>query len=610
MIPCDFQLRGDLSLCEYLYNTIKELVRGGSLKENEKLPSKRSLASHLGVSVITVANAYARLISEGYMYSVEKKGFFAASDYVDVPEASPHVVQTRESSAHDNERHTDFAAGVLSRESSAVGEPALESSVHGGKHKLLADFRTNSINVDKFPFSVWNAAMRDVLKEPHESLLRSPPPQGVYELRREIAEYLRCFRDMDVDPSQIIIGAGTEYITFIVVSLFGRNAVYCVENPGYRKIASVFQINGARCVPVNVDDEGIDVRAVREYGASVVHVSPSHHFPTGTVMSLNRRRELLSWAAADENHFIIEDDYDSEFLFTGRPLETLFGAASKRGAACGAASGASCRGTADDKACGASYGTGAGDDAKSADTTGDVLCAAKSADTTGDVLCAAKSADTTGDTSCGAEKNGNGAGHVIYTNTFSKTLSPSYRISYMVLPPPLAEKFRKNNGFLTCPVSVFEQSALSRFMQNGSYEKHIIRMKNYYRNLRNSLIQSISASPLAHISSIREQNAGLHFLLEFNAPVSGKRLQRSFLENGLDIPLLSEYWIGAQSTDTENCDNTSVNYSDRPETCDNQIELDKPVFVMNYSGISREVIPEAVARMNKAIKSVYRQENL
>ena len=374
MITCDFQMRGDMSLCEYLYSTIKDQVRGGSLKEGEKLPSKRSLASHLGVSVITVANAYARLISEGYMYSVEKKGFFAASDYVDVPEASQHVELTRSGAGSE-----DFAQ---------------EPSENSGKRKLLADFRTNSINVEKFPFSVWNAAMRDVLKEPHESLLRSPPPQGVYELRREIAKYLRCFRDMDVDPSQIIIGAGTEYVTFIVVSLFGRNAVYCVENPGYRKIASVFQMNGARCVPVNVDDEGIDVRAVRESGASVVHVSPSHHFPTGSVMSLNRRLELLSWAAADENHFIIEDDYDSEFRFTGRPLETLFGASCKEG--------------------------------------------------------------------------NEGAGHVIYTNTFSKTLSPSFRISYMVLPPPLAEKFRQNASFLTCPVSVFEQSALSRFMQNGS----------------------------------------------------------------------------------------------------------------------------------------------
>ena len=107
-------------------------------------------------------------------------------------------------------------------------------------------------------------------------------------------------------------------------------------------------------------------------------------------------------------------------------------------------------------------------------------------------------------------------------------------------------------------------------------------MKNYYRNLRNSLIQSISTSPLSHISSIREQNAGLHFLLEFHAQVSGKLLQRRFLENGLDIPLLSEYWIGNQLS-----------------------ELGKPVFVMNYSGISREVIPEAVERMASAVKSFF-----
>jgi len=560
MITCDFQIRGDMSLCEYLYNTIKEQVRGGSLKEGEKLPSKRSLASHLGVSVITVANAYARLISEGYMYSVEKKGFFAASDYVDVPEASQHAEKSRSTVMHTNSPQSGLPEASLHVEQTRSGtgseDLAREPFVNSGKRKLLADFRTNSINVDKFPFSVWNAAMRDVLKEPHESLLRSPPPQGVYELRREIAEYLRCFRDMDVDPSQIIIGAGTEYITFVVVSLFGRNAVYCVENPGYRKIASVFQMNGVRCIPVNVDDEGIDVRAVSESGASVVHVSPSHHFPTGTVMSLNRRLELLSWAAADENHFIIEDDYDSEFRFTGRPLETLFGAASKGRGACG------------DKACCADNACG---EKACGDVGGDKVCRAEK---TG--------GNCSSDKACDDKACGKGAGHVIYTNTFSKTLSPSYRISYMVLPPPLAEKFRKNNGFLTCPVSVFEQSALSRFMQNGSYEKHIIRMKNYYRNLRNNLIQSLSASSFSKFCSIREQNAGLHFLLNFHAPVSGKRLQRSFLEHGLDIPLLSEYYYD----------------------CDAE---DAPLFVMNYSGISREIIPDAVASMNDAFMKTHKQ---
>ncbi len=547
MITCDFQLRGDLSLCEYLYSTIKEQVRSGSLKEGEKLPSKRSLASHLGVSVITVANAYARLISEGYMYSVEKKGFFAASDYVDVPEASQRV---------------DFSAGEQGREPSVVGWGQSGESARDRKPTLLADFRTNAINVDKFPFSVWNAAMRDVLKEPHESLLRSPPPQGVYELRREIAEYLRCFRDMDVDPSQIIIGAGTEYITFIVVSLFGRNAVYCVENPGYKKIASVFQMNGARCIPVNVDDEGIDVCAVRESGASVVHVSPSHHFPTGTVMSLNRRWELLSWAAADENHYIIEDDYDSEFRFTGRPLETLFGAASKGSAGCG-------------NGIGGTVGSGLRGNGGHTKAYGEACVSGTAKNSTG-------AGNKANSGAAGNKAYGNGAGHVIYTNTFSKTLSPSYRISYMVLPPPLAEKFRKNNGFLTCPVSVFEQSALSRFMQNGSYEKHIIRMKNYYRNLRNNLIQSLSASSFSKFCSIREQNAGLHFLLEFHAPVSGKRLQRSFLEHGLDIPLLSEYYYD----------------------CDAE---DAPLFVMNYSGISREIIPDAVASMNDAFMKTHKQ---
>ncbi|MCR4939948.1 MAG: PLP-dependent aminotransferase family protein [Treponemataceae bacterium] len=487
MITCDFQLRGNMSLCEYLYKTIKELITGDKIKKNEKLPSKRSLASHLGVSVITVANAYARLISEGYMYSVEKKGFFATADYIDVPEASQRKSLLQESAG----LQSDFS-------------PAKEKGLE--RKKVFADLRTNSVNYQKFPFSVWNSCMRDVLKAPHESLLKSPPPEGVFELREEIARYLSCFRDIDISPSQIVIGAGSEYISFISVSLFGRNAVYCVENPGYRKISSVFKMNGAKCLPIDVDGDGIKVNQVRQLGGSVVHVSPSHHFPTGTVMSLSRREELLTWASEREDRFIIEDDYDSEFRFTGQPLETLFGSSCKEGQ--------------------------------------------------------------------------KGAGHVLYTNTFSKTLSPSYRISYMVLPPSLIELFRSRASFMSCPVSVFEQYALSRFMSSGAYEKHIIRMKNYYRNLRNSLVQAINSSAFAEKCSIREENAGLHFLLDFKLPVSGKTLQEGFFENGLDIPLLSEYYQAKKSPDD-----------------------DKALFVINYSGISRESIQETVARMASAVKN-------
>ena len=492
MITCDFQLRGDMSLCEYLYKTIKDLIRCGKIKNDEKLPSKRSLATHLGVSVITVANAYSKLVSEGYMYSVEKKGFFAASDYIDVPETSPRkdMLKKKDSGTDDRDNDEQFAK-----------ENVVQTK------KIIADLRKSVIIKEKFPFGVWNASLRDVLKTPHDLFFKRSPAQGIYELRKEIADYLRCFRDIDVSPSQIIVEAGIEYLAFVLVCLLGRNITYCVENPGYGKMLPIFENNGVKCIPVDVDDEGIDVGGIRKANASVVHVSPSHHYPTGTVMSLNRREELLSWVSEDNSRFIMENDYDSEFRLIGQPLETLFCASCKEGH--------------------------------------------------------------------------KGAGHVIYINNFSKTLSPSYRISYLVLPPSLVELFNSKDGMLACSVSVFEQYALSRYMQSGSYEKHIIHMKNYYRNLRNNLVQAILSSEISKMCTIREQNAGLHFLLEFKDNVSGKALQNSFLENGLDIPLLCEF------------------YQD-----DIRRNSDKPVFVINYSGISRECIQETVSCMVQSVKSL------
>lgn len=503
MITCDFQLRGSQSLTSYLYETIREQIVSGKIRKNEKLPSKRSLAAHLGVSVITVENTYSRLVSDGYVYSAEKRGFFASDDYTDVPEAVP--MQGEEDLMHEID-------GDDAR--STADDASRVSSSYKQEITLAADFRRNSTGYSKFPFSVWSRVMKDILREPHQALLQSAPPEGVPALRKQIALYLRRFRDIRVDPSQIVIGAGTEYLYFMAVNLFGRNVKYAVENPGYRKIASVISLSGATCVPVDMDGEGLSVQKLRESGASVVHVSPSHHFPTGTIMSLDRRKSLLDWSQESVgqgmDRYILEDDYDSEFRFTGRPLETLFGA------------------------------------------------------------------------SCRSNESGNGErnGRVIYINTFSKTLAPSYRISYMVVPEELMGSLREKLGFSACPVSVFEQYALARFMEEGSYEKHLIRMKNYYRILRNSLIEAIEDSPLALCSEIHEENSGLHFLLEIKADIPGSVLKQRFLAEGIDVPLLSEYFHDEKSR-----------------------QGDRAVFVMNYSGVDKEKMPEAVRLMAKAVST-------
>ena len=399
-------------LCDTLCDEIRSQISNGKLLPNTRLPSKRSLAEHLGVSVMTVQNAYAELISEGYIYSIEKKGFFV-TDLEDV-------------SVSENVRP----------DSKRISPASASGSVKGDS--FFADFSSNSADSKNFPFSLWAHLMRKVLtdEEIKNRILDRVSVKGVLELRIAISEYLRDFRNMDVSPEKIVIGSGTESLCSMIVQLLGTDSAYAVENPGYHKVAKVFALNGASVVPVDIDECGVNPGNLEKSGAKVVHVSPSHHFPTGIVMPVRRRLEILSWATKNGS-FIIEDEYDSEFRFNGKPLPSLLSS----------------------------------DDSR-----------------------------------------------VIYMNTFSKTLAPSFRISYMILPDSLLERFEKRLGFYSCPVSAFEQFTLARFISGGFYGKHIIRMKNYYRNIRNAFINSINSSSIKSKASIHEENSGLHFLLELKSP--------------------------------------------------------------------------------------------
>ena len=280
--------------------------------------------------------------------------------------------------------------------------------------------------------------------------------------------------------------------------LFGSNKKFAVENPGYHKIAKIFEVNGAVTVPVKIDESGIPVELLKENQIDIVHISPSHHFPTGLVMPIRRRLELLQWAEEKSGRYIIEDDYDSEFRFAGKPLPTLQSTSNRES--------------------------------------------------------------------------------VIYVNSFSKTIAPSFRISYMILPYSLAEDFEKKLGFYSCPVSAFEQFTLANFIEAGLYERHLIRMKNYYRNIRNALIRCLEASKISSLISIREEEAGLHFLISFQTKAGGKELKKAFAEQGLNLPLLSEFYYG------ENHDSSDA------------------VFVINYSALEKEKIPQVVRRMESAIQ--------
>lgn len=426
----DLEQRGSLSRYEYLYRCIKNDILSGRLVAGEKLPSKRALAQHLEVAVVTVETAYAQLTAEGYLQPEAKRGYFVAPVEV-------KVHQFRE-----------------------APEPLGEQRE---KKTWILDMKSGGNGTEGFPFSVWARLMRRVISERGTELLAPMPHSGVFELRKALSRFLYRFRGISARPEQIVVGAGTEYLYNLLVQLLGRDLGYGVEDPGYHKAARIYALNGARCIPVPVDRQGgIPERLGEE--VDVLHISPNHQFPTGTVMPITRRQQLLRWANQSPGRYIIEDDYDSEFRFTGLPIPTM--------------------------------------------------------------------------------KEGDSLGRVIYMNTFSRTLAPSLRISYMVLPDGLLEQYQEQLGFYSCTVPAMEQYTLSLFLEEGYFESHINRMRIFYRGQRDRVMAAIRESTLVDRCHIEEENAGLHFLLRLDTERSDRDLAQWAEGEGVRLSFLNDYSQG------------------------------------------------------------------
>ncbi|MDE7323477.1 MAG: PLP-dependent aminotransferase family protein [Lachnospiraceae bacterium] len=437
---------------EYLYQCIKQDILDGVIAAGSRLPSKRELARHHRISLKTVENTYEQLLTEGYIYSEERRGYFASALSTDSRQ-----------SCYQN--HIPFSAY----------RPDADTA-------YFADFTSNQAAIELFPYDTWAKTMRGVLSQRNPDMLKTVPFQGVYALRQSIAKYLYGFRGMTVSPDQIVIGAGTEYLYGRLIQLLGRNRIYALENPGYRKIAKIYQVNDVSWKYIDIDEKGIQVNQLYEYEPDIVHVSPAHHFPTGSIMPIGRRRMLLDWAEDKPERYIIEDDYDSEFRFSHRPVPAI--------------------------------------------------------------------------------QSLNHNHRVIYLNTFSKTLAPSIRISYMVLPNKLMERYIQTMNFYSCTVSAFEQYALAAFMDKGYFERHIHRMKKYYRAKRDSMMKVFEHSPLFQYAVIDEKDAGSHFLIHLDTPLSDTELKWLAREHGVCLDCLSEY---CETRKEQHAHTIIVNYSDLDE---------------------------------------------
>ena len=285
MLTYSMENRGDLPLYEYLYRRIRQDILDGTLTTGERLPSKRALAEHLRLSVITVESAYQQLVAEGYVYTLPKRGFFVSAVECSPAPSSP--------------------APIMPQPAASIWK---------------LDLRSNQVETSRFPTATWARLTRQVLSE--DKFLSPVPHQGLPALRQAIADDLKNFRGMAVSPEQIVIGAGAEYLYLLLAQLLSKGAVFALEDPGYSKIRRIYDQCGVICRPIPLDAQGIDMQILTASDATVAHLSPSHHYPTGLVTSIGRRQALLRWAE-ETNGMIIEDDYDSEFRFTGRPIPTL-----------------------------------------------------------------------------------------------------------------------------------------------------------------------------------------------------------------------------------------------------------------------------------------------
>lgn len=294
MLTYSLEDRGGLTLYEYLYRRIRGDILSGALAVGERLPSKRALAEHLGVSVITVEAAYQQLEAEGYVRARPRSGFFVSQVGRGLPE------------------------GPSPADLPPVDVPPQPEPV------WRLDLKTNRVDAARFPLAAWARLTRRVLAQEGPALLSPLPHQGLPALRRAICGDLRDYRGISASPEQIVVGAGAEYLYILLAQLLGRDAVLAVEDPGYPKIRQVYEKSGVRCVSLGLDGEGMNPAALRASGASAAHLSPAHQYPTGLVTPIRRRRELLRWAE-ERDGIIIEDDYDSELRFTGRPIPPLQG---------------------------------------------------------------------------------------------------------------------------------------------------------------------------------------------------------------------------------------------------------------------------------------------
>ena len=452
-------------LYEQIYQYIRDEIRRGKLLCQEKLPSTRSLAEYLQVSRSTVELAYDQLVAEGYLEAVPYKGYFVARvEELYQMETAPDAGITSRKQAGFSRADAGGDCLFLS-DAACASEAALDDS--SAVPPVLVDFSPNAIDMRNFPFDLWRKVNRNVLNLNNRDLFLPGDPMGDLSLRRTISRYLHASRGVTCRPEQIVVGAGNDYLLMLLRYVFEKTITAAFENPTYPRAWKIFQLFAGEVVTVSSDASGICIEELEKSGAQVVYVMPSHQYPTGRMMPIGRRTELLNWAAREKERYIIEDDYDSEFRYRGKPVPSL--------------------------------------------------------------------------------QASDAAGKVIYMGTFSKSIAPAIRVSYLVLPRRLLTLYEQNCSFLSSTVSRIDQAVLNRFIAEGYFERYLNKMRKVYRQKQEKMLECLE--PFRDRFVIAGEEAGLHILLmPKDKDVTEQMLIQKARQQGCKVYGLSDYQIIKKET--------------------------------------------------------------
>ncbi|WFA09330.1 PLP-dependent aminotransferase family protein [Tissierella sp. Yu-01] len=455
-----------------IYEQIKNEIITEQIPGDSKLPSIRGLSETLNVSRNTVENAYQQLSSEGYIKSKPGSGYFSLK--LD----SIQLLKPTNENLLDNKEHNKLFQDTSDTES------------------LKFNFTNRCYSVSEFPLRTWKKLTNQCMQSiDFLSFTKYDAQFGVHDLQIELMKYLKKSRGVSCTPEQIIISSGMEYSLSLLCQLFREiSPKIAIEDPGYSVAKSIFDNNGYSVLPIRLEKNGINVEELYKSSGKVVYVTPSHQFPTGSLMPLQKRLHLLEWATRKQG-IIIEDDYDSEFRYNSRPIPSL------------------------------------------------------------------QSIDS--------------IGSVVYLGTFSKSLSPSIRIGYMVLPQSLLKKYYEHFDSYHVTASLMQQKILAQFMQLGYWDRHIRRIHINAIKKHNLLIQTIQEY-MGDKVIIHGQDSGLHILLEFKNGLKEDEIIEKGKKCGVLVSPVSTYWMRKK-------------------------EYKNNMIMLSYGGIAEDKIVEGIRTLSNAI---------